>query len=88
MRTARKVPGVPVKDVMAAKRDTQAMPKPPLRLLTVAEFAQRSGWRVATVRQKLWLRELPFVRLGSRSVRLREDLLEELITTVPALKKR
>jgi excisionase family DNA binding protein len=61
-------------------RDLEPIARKPIaRLLTVQEFARLSGWRPATVRQKLWLRQLPYVKLGSRSVRISEDVLRELI---------
>ena len=80
----RKPPGVSLnKPAAAPASDT----RPPLRLLTVAEFARRSGWKPKTIYQMLWLKQLPHVRLGTRSVRLREDLLETLISNVPALQR-
>jgi excisionase family DNA binding protein len=56
------------------------------RLLTVDEFAKATGWKPATVRQKIWRRELPYPKLG-RSVRLREETLTRLIeqSEIPAL---
>jgi excisionase family DNA binding protein len=59
-----------------------SMPK----LLTVDEFARACGWKPATVRMKIYRRELPYVKLG-RSVRLKEETLDNLIerSVVPAL---
>jgi hypothetical protein len=34
------------------------------RLLTVDQFAEAIGWKPATVRQKVWRREIDFVRIG------------------------
>jgi hypothetical protein len=41
------------------KGRVRQMRKPPVRLLTVDQFAEATGWKPATVRQKMWLRELP-----------------------------
>jgi hypothetical protein len=59
------------------------------RLLTIDEFAFATVQKPQTVRQKLWRREYPYIKLG-RSVRLRAELVEELIDrgTVPALGAR
>ena len=56
------------------------------RLLTVDQFADATGLKPKTVRQKIWRRELEYVKIG-RNVRLRADLVNELIErgTVPAL---
>jgi excisionase family DNA binding protein len=58
-------------------------------LLSVEEFAAAVGWKPSTVRQKIWKREIEFVRMG-RSVRFRPELVEKLIErgTVPALEQR
>ena len=55
------------------------------RLLTVDEFARATGWKPATVRQKVWRRELDFVKLG-RSIRFKEETLTRLIerSEIPA----
>jgi hypothetical protein len=39
-------------------------------LLNVNQFAQALGWSPATVRMKVWKREVEFVRMG-RSIRFR-----------------
>lgn len=59
------------------------------RLLTVDEVARMTGWRPATIRQKVWRRELPYVKLG-RSVRFRESEISHLIegSSVPALERQ
>ena len=56
------------------------------RLLTIDEFAFATAQKPRTVRQKLWRRQLPYIKIG-RSVRLRAALVDELIErgTVPAL---
>lgn len=58
-------------------------------LLTVQEFATLVGWKPSTVRQKIWRRELEYVKLG-RSVRLKPETAQSLIErgTVPALEPR
>jgi excisionase family DNA binding protein len=56
------------------------------RLLTVDEVARVTGWKPATIRQKIWRRELPYVKLG-RSVRFKEEVINRLIegSIIPAL---
>jgi excisionase family DNA binding protein len=56
------------------------------RLMTVEEFAAEVGWKPATVRNKVWRREIEFVRMG-RSIRFKRETAEKLIetNTVPAL---
>ena len=57
-------------------------------LLSVEEFAVAVGWKPSTVRQKIWKREIEFVRMG-RSIRFRPELVEKLIEqgTVPAVEQ-
>jgi excisionase family DNA binding protein len=59
------------------------------RLLTVDEVASLTGWKPATIRQKVWRRELPYVKLG-RSVRFRESEISHLIegSSVPTLERQ
>jgi excisionase family DNA binding protein len=54
------------------------------KLLNVEEFAEAVGWKPATVRQKVWRREIEFVRMG-RSIRFKPETAEKLIErgTVP-----
>jgi hypothetical protein len=58
-------------------------------LLSVAEFARATGMAPATVRQRVWLRQIEFVRLG-RSIRFRPETAEKLIRegTVPPLPEK
>lgn len=58
------------------------------KLLTVEEFANEVGWKPKTVRQKVWRREIEFVRMG-RSIRFKQETAEKLILagTVPALER-
>jgi excisionase family DNA binding protein len=58
-------------------------------LMTVTQFAEAVGLKPATVRQKIWRRELEFVRIG-RAIRFRPETAEKLIETgtVPALEER
>ena len=60
------------------------------KLLTVREVSELTGWRQATIRQKIWLRKLEYVRLQGRSIRLKSETVERLIAegTVPALPNR
>jgi excisionase family DNA binding protein len=54
-------------------------------LMTVEQFAEAVGLRPATVRQKVWRREIEFVRIG-RAIRFKPETAEKLIDagTVPA----
>jgi excisionase family DNA binding protein len=58
------------------------------KLLTVDQFAEALGLKPATVRQKVWRREIEFVRVG-RAIRFRPELVEKLIRhgTVPAIEE-
>ena len=60
-----------------------------MRLLTVVQAADRLGLRPATIRSWIWTRKIQYVKLG-RSVRLREDTIQEIIEagTIPALDKQ
>ena len=59
------------------------------RLLTVDQVAQLTGWRPATIRMKVWRRELPYIKLG-RSVRFKEDEIAKIIegSAIPALESQ
>jgi excisionase family DNA binding protein len=59
------------------------------RLLTVDQVAELTGWRPATIRMKIWRRELPYIKLG-RSVRFRESEIMKFIegAEVPALESQ
>jgi len=58
-------------------------------LMTVEQFADAVGLKPATVRQKVWRREIEFVRIG-RAIRFRPETAEKLIEagTVPALESQ
>jgi excisionase family DNA binding protein len=58
-------------------------------LMTVEQFAEAVGLRPATVRQKIWRRELEFVRIG-RAIRFKPETAEKLIDagTVPARERQ
>jgi len=60
-----------------------------VRLLTVDEVARLTGWRPATIRMKVWRRELPYVKLG-RSVRFKESEISKIIegSAIPALESQ
>ena len=47
-------------------------------LWTVDQVAEATGWKPSTVRQKVWRREIEFVRMG-RSIRFRPETVEQLI---------
>lgn len=65
------------------------MPKHLIELLTVEDVARAMNWKPATVRQKCWRRELPYLKIG-RSVRFKPEVVEALIAgcEVPALEAR
>ena len=54
-------------------------------LMTVEQFAEMLGLKPATVRQKIWRREIEFVRIG-RAIRFRPETVEKMIEAgiVPA----
>ena len=58
-------------------------------LMTAEQFAEAVGLRPATVRQKIWRRELEFVRIG-RAIRFKPETAEKLIDagTVPARERQ
>lgn len=58
------------------------------RLLTVHELSQLTGWKPGTIRQKVWRRELPYVKLG-RNIRFKESDIARYIenAVVPARKE-
>ena len=59
------------------------------KLLSVAEFAEAVGLSPKTIRQWVWMRRVPFVRVG-RAIRFRPETVNEIIDrgTVPALEPR
>jgi excisionase family DNA binding protein len=59
------------------------------RLLTMDEVARVTGWKPATIRQKVWRREIDYIKLG-RNIRFKEEVIARLIegSAVPALEAR
>lgn len=59
------------------------------KLLTVEEFADAVGLSPKTIRQWVWMRRVPYVRVG-RAIRFRRETVEEILNrgTVPALERR
>jgi excisionase family DNA binding protein len=59
--------------------------KESMRLLTVREVSELTGWKEATVRARVLRRAIPFYKLG-RSVRIAEDDLRAMLerSRVPA----
>jgi excisionase family DNA binding protein len=58
-------------------------------LMNVEQFADAVGLKPATVRQKVWRREIEFVRIG-RAIRFKPETVEKMIEagTVPPLEAR
>jgi excisionase family DNA binding protein len=59
------------------------------QLLSVEEFAAALGVRPATVRQWVWMRKVPYHKVG-RCVRFKRETLDRLIqrSEVPALERK
>jgi excisionase family DNA binding protein len=59
------------------------------KLLTVEEFADAVGMSPKTIRQWVWMRRVPFLRVG-RAIRFRPSTVEEILkrSEVPALEER
>ncbi len=58
-------------------------------LLNVEQFAEAVGLRPATVRQWVWRRKVPYVRVG-RAIRFRPETAQQIIErgTIPALEQQ
>jgi excisionase family DNA binding protein len=58
-------------------------------LLTVQQFAEATGQKPGTVRQKVWRRQIEYVKIG-RSVRFKPETVEKIVArgTVPALEEQ
>lgn len=59
------------------------------RLLTIEEAAQLCGWQPATLRSKVYRREIEYCKMG-RSVRFRPETIERLIedgTVLPLMRR-
>lgn len=59
------------------------------KLLSVEEFAAALGLSPRTIRQWVWMRRIPFIRVG-RAIRFRPETVNEIIDrgTIPALEPR
>jgi excisionase family DNA binding protein len=57
-------------------------------LLGVSEFAAAVGMSPKTIRQWVWMRRVPYVRVG-RAIRFRQETVEEILKRgeVPALER-
>ncbi len=54
------------------------------KLLTYPEAAEFLRWKVQTLKKKVRHKEIPYIKIGLRSVRFREqDLMAHLATEVP-----
>lgn len=64
------------------------MPKELETLLTVDQVAAATGWAPATVRQKVWRRQIEYLKIG-RKVRFRAESINKLLegAVVPALER-
>jgi len=51
-----------------------------MRLLRIEEAADRLGLKASTVRKLIYLRQIPAVRPTKRAVRIREDVIDALVT--------
>lgn len=59
------------------------------KLMNIREFASALGISPRTVQQWVWLRRVPFVRVG-RAIRFKPETVTEILDrgTVPALEQR
>ena len=59
------------------------------KLLSVTEFANVVGLSPKTIRQWVWMRRVPYLRVG-RAIRFRQETVEEILRRgeVPALEPR
>jgi len=48
------------------------------KLLTVKQFAEALGLKPATIRMRVWRREVEFVRVG-RAIRFRPETVQRII---------
>jgi excisionase family DNA binding protein len=57
-----------------------------MRLLTIAEAADRLGLKPKTLRFWVWMRKIEYVKVNGRAVRIPERAIEHMIEqgTVPA----
>jgi len=59
------------------------------KLLSVTEFADAVGLSPKTIRQWVWTRRVPYIRVG-RAIRFRPETVDEILRrgAVPALEQR
>jgi len=59
------------------------------KLLTVDQVAALTGWKPGTIRQKVWRREIDYLKLG-RSIRFKEETIKKMVenSEIPALDGR
>ncbi len=57
------------------------------KLLTIEDLSEITGWSPGTISGKVSRRQIPFTRLGARTVRFRPADLAKLLTPVPAVVK-
>jgi excisionase family DNA binding protein len=54
--------------------------KPSAKLLTVREVAERLGLKESTIRKRILLRQIAYVKPGLRAVRIPVEELERILT--------
>jgi excisionase family DNA binding protein len=74
-------------DIVTANDGSQSLSGGKMaKLLNVAEFAEAIGLSPKTIRQWVWMRRVPYVRVG-RAIRFRPETVNEILDrgTIPAL---
>lgn len=49
------------------------------RLLTVKQVCEMTGWSEASVRRKVWLRQIEYVKLDGTSIRFELSTIQRMI---------
>lgn len=64
---------------MSTKRNVPVL----RRLLTIEEAADYTALSTRTIRRRISAGDLPAIRVGPRSIRIRHDDLEQLLRPIP-----